>query len=39
VSSYKIPGPKVIDEGTTVTPGGTVCKKNKIRGSNVIFWS
>ncbi|KAF2691877.1 lytic polysaccharide monooxygenase [Lentithecium fluviatile CBS 122367] len=37
ISGYTIPGPKVIPEGQMVTPGGTVCKKNMIRGANDIF--
>jgi cellulase len=37
ISSYTIPGPKVIPEGTVATPGGTVCKKNMIRGANDMF--
>lgn len=38
VTGYKVPGPAVIEGGTTVTPGGTVCKKNMVRGANDIFW-
>jgi cellulase len=37
ISGYTIPGPKVITDGTSVTPGGSVCKKNMIRGANDIF--
>jgi len=39
VSSYKVPGPAVVAEGTTVTPGGKVCAKAKmaLRGTNDLF--
>jgi cellulase len=38
VSKYVAPGPAVIAEGTTVTPGKAVCPKtNKIRGMNDMF--
>lgn len=40
VSNYVIPGPAVISEGTTVTPGNIVCPKaasKMIRGSNDVF--
>lgn len=37
ISGYTVPGPKVIAQGTTVTPGNPVCAKNVIRGVNSIF--
>jgi cellulase len=39
VSKYVVPGPAVISEGTTVTPGNAVCPKaaNMIRGMNNVF--
>lgn len=40
VSKYVVPGPAVISEGTTVTPGNIVCPKaasKMIRGSNDVF--
>lgn len=37
ISGYTVPGPKVIAEGTSVTPGNAVCSKKKIRGANDIF--
>jgi cellulase len=39
ITSYTVPGPKVIAEGTTVTAGNAVCAKNTIRGANSIFAS
>jgi cellulase len=39
MSSYVVPGPAVITEGTTVTPGKAVCPKSTkmIRGMNDVF--
>jgi cellulase len=39
MSSYVVPGPAVITEGTTVTPGKAVCPKSvkMIRGMNDVF--
>lgn len=38
ITGYKIPGPAVIAEGKSVTPGGKVCANTKmIRGTNDIF--
>jgi cellulase len=40
VSKYVVPGPAVISEGTTVTPGNIVCPKaapKMIRGANGVF--
>ena len=39
ITGYTVPGPKVIAEGTTVTPGNPVCAAKKIRGVNDIFAS
>lgn len=37
ISGYTVPGPKVIAQGTTVTPGNPVCAKSLIRGANSLY--
>ncbi|KAL1595109.1 hypothetical protein SLS60_009796 [Paraconiothyrium brasiliense] len=37
ITGYTVPGPKVIAEGTTDTPGNPVCAKKMIRGASDIF--
>ncbi|KAK7187326.1 hypothetical protein DPSP01_002459 [Paraphaeosphaeria sporulosa] len=37
ITGYTVPGPKVIAEGTAVTPGNPVCAAKSIRGANNVF--
>lgn len=37
IKGYTVPGPAVIAEGTTVTPGKAVCATKRMRGENAVF--